>query len=628
VITYINKSNARKYRELFDKASAVLGITNDEEKISSLEEYFSVIKTLVETTGDKKYTMLPLDEDVFEIDANKRLITVPSSFKANGISVQGDQIAEVVYFKIDRFFDATDLNEMDIFIQWQAPNGDQGISKEWVRDIESENGKLIFGWPLSEEITVKAGNVKFAVRFVKFDKSDKEKVVYSFSTLTAEAPIKPALDFDLKEGAVQYLDYSKEIIERLVNSKVDLPGAGTSERPDITLTLKEITDLIAVEGGEGGEVALHVQARSQDAGNITYAWKYYALEYDSKSGEYVLSDVADSSERSEIVYLQTEDKEIKSDKDYYLVYVEDNKTVIHLATTQDWAAYIDSGYAADKITTIYERFCEFIAKDIGVYTVSITNKRGKASRSTIPDKKLIENEDGDSILVDETFEEYGLITLVPAPAAPTVSNIRKDNKDGEEIDHFVIAEPGAEAVVLEGGIIPPEKVVLFAEAEAEDEGYGVLSYQWIKNDVDIEGAINDKIEVAEEGDFALKVFNTRNFHTRNVRNEPCRVSYPPINPQLHVEDINHPIGEPISANAFVIPGTYRADYEELLPKFAYQWYKENASNELIKIEGATSESYTPDKGGIYEVEIFSIYNGEKLVSGTMSNEIKVITPDD
>ena len=37
---------------------------------------------------DRRYTMLPLDEEV-NLKC-KRLITIPPSFKANGISVQGD----------------------------------------------------------------------------------------------------------------------------------------------------------------------------------------------------------------------------------------------------------------------------------------------------------------------------------------------------------------------------------------------------------------------------------------------------------------------------------------------------------------------------------------------------------
>ena len=60
--------------------------------------------------------MLPLDEEPFEIDANKRTITVPIHFKSSGVSVVGDEIAETVFFRIARFFDAMDLETCDIFV--------------------------------------------------------------------------------------------------------------------------------------------------------------------------------------------------------------------------------------------------------------------------------------------------------------------------------------------------------------------------------------------------------------------------------------------------------------------------------------------------------------------------------
>lgn len=620
MITYINKSNASKYRELFDKANAALNLIEDDDKISSLEEYFSVIKTLVTSTGDRKYTMLPLDEDVFEIDANKRLITVPNSFKTNGISVQGDQIAEVIYFKIDRFFDATDLNEMDIFIQWQAPNGDSGVSKEWVRDIESENGKLIFGWPLSEEITVKSGNVKFAVRFVKFDEANKNEIVYSFSTLTAEAPIKPALDFDLSQGAIQYIDNSSLIINRLVDSDSPIAGAGSSERPEILLTLDRIIDLIPAEGEESGEAALHVQARSIDAGNITYAWTYYALTYDEATKQFVLAEAPTDMGSGEIIYMQTEDKEIKAGKDYFLYYKEDGKNVAKLADTTDWAAYIDSGFAADKVTTIYERYCEYIAKDIGIYKVEISNKRGKAPAETVPGTKI--DEEGN--VIPETFEELGLICEVPAPAMPIISEIHKDNLDGEVIKGFVIAEKG-KPVVLAGDVIPPEQIVLYAEAHADDENEEAgrkPTYQWMKNNIDIEGATEKELIVSEEGNFALKAFNTRNFHTRDIANTPCRISFPPINPTLGDPDsLGYLVGTEINGADFIIEdGLARVDASS---GYAYQWYEKTREGKNLLV-GETNSKFIPTTTGNYYVEVFSIYNGVTLKEGTMSKEIDVV----
>jgi hypothetical protein len=72
--------------------------------------------------------------------------------------------AETIYFKVPRYFDAVDLNNTDIYIQWQYTNSqngqsEQGISHEWVRDIESEDDYLIFGWVLGGRITEEAGSL-------------------------------------------------------------------------------------------------------------------------------------------------------------------------------------------------------------------------------------------------------------------------------------------------------------------------------------------------------------------------------------------------------------------------------------------------------------------------------------
>ena len=96
-----------KVGEAVEGFSPMLGIT-------TLEEYFSWIRNLGNI--NRKYTILPIDEDHFEINANTRAINIPANFKKNGIAVQGDDLAEVVYFKIDRYFDYMDFNNCDIFI--------------------------------------------------------------------------------------------------------------------------------------------------------------------------------------------------------------------------------------------------------------------------------------------------------------------------------------------------------------------------------------------------------------------------------------------------------------------------------------------------------------------------------
>ena len=100
------------YNDLFDKANALLGLSKEDKGyIKNIDSYFlklGDIKTALGEDIDISYFMLPIDEPLFEINANTRLIKIPDEFK-NGISVQGDEIAETIFFSIDRYFDATDF---------------------------------------------------------------------------------------------------------------------------------------------------------------------------------------------------------------------------------------------------------------------------------------------------------------------------------------------------------------------------------------------------------------------------------------------------------------------------------------------------------------------------------------
>ena len=172
-------------------------------KFLSLDGYFAHIADLVSI--QPSYVLIPSDEAPFEIDANSRTIKVPSAFnKCAG--VVGDNMCEVITFTIDRYFDYTDLANASICVQWQAGE-DQGVSHIGIKDLITTPGKIRFGWPLTNALTKKAGNIVFAVRFYvekTYDNSTGEEVdsltadpatttkkfVYLFNTLPATIPIR------------------------------------------------------------------------------------------------------------------------------------------------------------------------------------------------------------------------------------------------------------------------------------------------------------------------------------------------------------------------------------------------------------------------------------------------------
>ena len=323
MITYISEANAALYNRRFSKAEDTLKAKDSsvygDISIGSLEEYFAYLRDLATLTDAENpdlgrfFTMLPLDEDTFDIDANTRKISVPaSSFGTNGVGVEGDEMAEVVYFTIDRFFDAIDLarSDMNIAIQWQTTtsNGvEAGVSRNYVKDIETIPGKIIFGWPISSELTKKAGTIKFAVRFymigdeiVQSDNGTNTTVptlTYSFSTLPAEVKIQATLDYDLfSEAAMDMIDHGDLYVTRINNSIITDPSIPAPSAPmflvnlgnDKTFTVQKDANgiyqwteykeaipehLLITDLGEDNTYTFEALAAPTGSGAITYDWK-------------------------------------------------------------------------------------------------------------------------------------------------------------------------------------------------------------------------------------------------------------------------------------------------------------------------------------------------------------------
>ena len=70
------------YDSLFEEIGAKSNHTID---INNLESFFGNIEEIAAL--DPKFLRLPLDEPMFEIDANSRKISVPNDFRVNGLSV-------------------------------------------------------------------------------------------------------------------------------------------------------------------------------------------------------------------------------------------------------------------------------------------------------------------------------------------------------------------------------------------------------------------------------------------------------------------------------------------------------------------------------------------------------------
>lgn len=379
----------------------------ESEYISSLDTYFANFSNLA--TNEKYsnlYKTLPLDEPAFEIDANTRIITVPDVFRRNGISVQGDQSAEIIYFIVDRFFDTVDLYSTTPIIQWETTfnkTTQTGISPILYKDaqIYANENKMIFAWAINNTITKSAGSIKFAVRFYKVDNNNQ--LQFSLSTLTATATINPSLDFEYNatNGSFnsQILTDDRNLIQQRYLWDVEVITPSTAAKPEFTQNIinhpTDCIDHITEDGIEfhiidliDGEYKFSVLATASNIGRLTYTWQKKIGNSDwVVAGEDNLEYKLVSSDTT----LSTSFTYYKKDTGVYYPYVipSDGSVVT----------------AADVGEDLYTALHTFTAKAVGNYRVVVSNIRGAVPAKTeseivrIPGPSDFELNDNDTQLI-------------------------------------------------------------------------------------------------------------------------------------------------------------------------------------------------------------------------------------
>ena len=149
----------------------------------------------IQNSANVTFTNLPSNEPRFIIDANSREINIPFEFSFLGVI--GDHKAETIYFEIDRYFDEVDLSKHTCVIQFVNKNPktlecNEGLYPVTTMDVNSIDGKIIFGWNIMNDVTQIAGDIHFSIRFYSIDSNNK--FTYNFNTLTANSIILDTLD--------------------------------------------------------------------------------------------------------------------------------------------------------------------------------------------------------------------------------------------------------------------------------------------------------------------------------------------------------------------------------------------------------------------------------------------------
>ena len=300
-VNILDASGQKVDVEFNDKGEIVGGKLYDD--VNLLQTYNKVISAIIKdktTQGQKRlydYMHAPFDEPDFEIDTNTRVITVPPAFNKNGVGVVGDHLAEILFFKVPRFFDITDLFSTEISIYWNNSNV-KGTEKKYYKSPIADmkyvvDNNLYFMWYISELVSSNAGTIEFFVEFENI--MPNGQVNFRLETQSAKITIKPTLTFDkeeVEEDSYRDIIYSRSIYSPIINSLTAAPAI-------ITQNLIETTTNLNADG----YIELHIDAQSPDNGDLYYYWNWNGIP--------VTGDNNDNNINSNNMYQLIENKNIE-----------------------------------------------------------------------------------------------------------------------------------------------------------------------------------------------------------------------------------------------------------------------------------------------------------------------------
>ena len=410
----------KNYNELFRSAESHLGL--EPNRITDLHEYFNIIDenlATIEKSEELAHLIrLPLesDEPYFEINANTREIKVPDVFQKNGLTVKGDKLAEIVYFKMDRFFDLQDFfnfsnkgvqtgNEhvgSHCYIEWYNPSASSADTQKGVDlafAMSADENFIYFGWPIADYVSGDSGTIQFSVRFLTI--KDNE-VTYNYSTKIATCEVKTTLNFPLDDGSITAFSWESLIYSRPIYSGV----VNSTESPAPALLYGILSGVADMEYGKIGEETIpgahHEASGDENDGHNGEAWDEPDTIQDVM-GYYldipVVANISTATQENQTLTF----KWIKDG-----AQITSTEEANYVTEVQPAGPILDEdgvgNYPETAVKSIYR------AHDIGKYTVWIGNKIEGKNKVRYVYTGTIEIPGAEEVTIDESgIVQYGYV---------------------------------------------------------------------------------------------------------------------------------------------------------------------------------------------------------------------------
>lgn len=198
-----------------------------------LDSILSAIATEEVTTLEQLYDLqaryapsnvyLPLADNIYEVDLKTRTIHGPAF-----ISVQRDHKAEIIYFKVDRFFDYMDLANTVCIVEYIVPGDATRTPHIYVVPFYDTSkyineNKMIFPWSVGGAATIQDGTIEYAIRFFRIEGDGANaKLVYNLSTLATKSRVLSSIEADGEIMKAEYdipVEAYEELIYQVKNNK-------------------------------------------------------------------------------------------------------------------------------------------------------------------------------------------------------------------------------------------------------------------------------------------------------------------------------------------------------------------------------------------------------------------------
>lgn len=154
--------------------------------------------------------------DIFEINPETRVITVPASEKLFGVANDGN--SERKHFRCPKIVgDNIDLSTMHLYVNYQNANGER--SAYLVEDVQTDGNYITFSWLISPNVTAYKGQIKYIVCAKKGDEKISE-----WNTTLAEGTVLEGL-----EATDEVVERNPDIITQLLNRMREAEKIATKE---------------------------------------------------------------------------------------------------------------------------------------------------------------------------------------------------------------------------------------------------------------------------------------------------------------------------------------------------------------------------------------------------------------